>query len=271
MPELPEVETIARGLSPLLVGRRVTGLDVLDNRVFPGDVRTFRREFTGRLITGVRRRAKVCLVEVEGGRHIAFHLKMTGRLLVPAPGMEPDRHLRVVIELDDVRALHFVDMRRFGLCLGFGPGGLSQWDFFRRLGPEPLDMSTARFRRLMTGRSGRVKALLLDQEVIAGIGNIYADESLFLAGINPLTRADALTPKNLDALLGALQDVLRRAIAAGGSTIRDYRTAEGVAGSFQWNFKVYGRAGLPCPACGGRLAVTKAGGRTSTFCPRCQR
>jgi len=270
MPELPEVETIARGLSPLLAGRRVTSLDVLDSRVFPGDAAAFRREFAGRLITGVSRRAKLCLVEVEGERHIAFHLKMTGRLLVPDPGMEPPRHLRVRMELDDGRALHFADMRRFGLCLGFGPGELLEWDFFRRLGPEPLDMSGAEFRRAMAGRQGRVKTLLLNQEVIAGIGNIYADEALFKARINPLTRADALTPKNLDRLLGAIQDVLKRAISAGGSTIRDYRTAEGVAGSFQWSFKVYGRAGLPCPVCGGRLAAAKVGGRTSTFCPRCQ-
>jgi len=270
MPELPEVETIARGLRPLLVGRRVSGLRVLDRRVFPGNAEAFRREFVGRRITGVGRRAKLCLVEVEGGRHIAFHLKMTGRLLVPTPGMEPQKHARVVVELDDGRALHFVDMRRFGSCLGFGPGGLEKWDFYRRLGPEPLGLCAKEFRSVMAGRTGRIKALLLDQGVIAGIGNIYADEALFEAGIRPETSVQGLAPEKLDRLLAALQDVLKRAIEAGGSTIRDYRTAEGVEGSFQWNFKAYGRQGQPCPVCGGRLVAVKVAGRTSTFCPRCQ-
>jgi len=271
MPELPEVETIARGLAPLLTGRRISGLAVLDRRVFPGNAEAFRRQFVGRRIVGVGRRAKLCLVEVEGGRHIAFHLKMTGRLLVPDPDMAPDRHLRVAIELDAGRALHFVDMRRFGSCLGFGPGEILKWDFYRRLGPEPLGMGAGEFCRALAGHSGRIKALLLDQSVIAGIGNIYADEALFEAGIRPETRADGLSPEKLGALVAALQDVLQRAIAAGGSTIRDYRTAEGVEGSFQWNFKAYGRQGLPCPRCGGKMTAVKVAGRTSTFCPRCQK
>ena len=270
MPELPEVETIARGLAPLLSGRRVSGLAVLDPRVFPGDPGDFLREFSGRLITGVRRRAKLCLVEVEGGRLIAFHLKMTGRLFVARPGGKPEPHLRVLLELDDGRALHFSDMRRFGSCRGFGPDKIESWDFYRRLGPEPLDMTAAGFRRVLAGRQARIKALLLDQTVIAGIGNIYADEALFAAGIRPETRADALSPEKINVLLACLKDVLRRAIDAGGSTIRDYRTAEGVDGSFQWDFKVYGRSGQPCQACGSTLVQTRVAGRTSTYCPRCQ-
>ena len=270
MPELPEVETIARGLDPLLAGRRITGLQVLDRLVFPGDPDSFRERFVGRAITKVRRRAKLCLVEVEGGGVIAFHLKMTGRLFVARPGQFPAPHLRVLIELEDGRSLHFVDTRRFGSCRGFAPGEIDSWDFYRRLGPEPLVMSAGDFRAAVSRRSGRIKALLLNQEVIAGIGNIYADEALFAAGIRPEARAVDIPPSRLDLLFAAIQDVLRRAIESGGSTIRDYRTAEGVEGSFQWTFQVYGRGGQPCVACGRALQVEKVAGRTSTFCSSCQ-
>ena len=188
MPELPEVETIARGLAPLLTGRRIVGLTVLDKRVFPGDPAAFLAQFKGRMITGVTRRAKLCLVEVEGGGRIAFHLKMTGRLFVTRPGDKPQPHLRVLLNLDDGQALHFTDMRRFGSCRGFGPGEIESWEFSRNLGPEPLSMTADQFRRALGGRSGRIKALLLNQGVIAGIGNIYADEALFAAGIRPDTK-----------------------------------------------------------------------------------
>jgi formamidopyrimidine-DNA glycosylase len=270
MPELPEVETIARGLAPLLTGRRIAGLTVLDRRVFAGNIKAFHDVFDGRVITGVHRRAKLCLVEVEGGGLVAFHLKMTGRLFVTRPGERPEPHLRVLIGLDDGRALHFNDMRRFGSCRGFAPGEIDTWDFYRRLGPEPLCMDAPAFRRALSGRSGRIKALLLNQEVIAGIGNIYADEALFLARIRPDARASLVPPEKLDSLFAALTDVLCRAIESGGSTIRDYRTAEGVEGSFQWTFNVYGRAGQPCPVCGKKLSSDKVAGRTSTFCMRCQ-
>jgi formamidopyrimidine-DNA glycosylase len=270
MPELPEVETIVRGLAPLISGRRVNGLTVLDRRVFPGNPEAFRQEFVGRLISGVSRRAKLCLVEVEGGRLIAFHLKMTGRLFVARPSEDPEPHLRVLLALDDGRALHFSDMRRFGSCRGFGPGMIESWDFYRRLGPEPLGLTAVAFRQILIGRKARIKALLLDQTVIAGIGNIYADEALFAARIRPDAPADTVAPERLDVLLACLQDVLCRAIDAGGSTIRDYRTATGVEGSFQWDFKVYGRSGQPCPACGRTLIQTRVAGRTSTYCARCQ-
>jgi len=270
MPELPEVETIARGLDPLLAGRRITGLAVLDRLVFPGDPETFRELFVGRVVTRVYRRAKLCLVEVEGGGIIAFHLKMTGRLFVTRPGERPEPHLRVLIELEDGRALHFIDTRRFGSCRGFAPGGIETWDFYRRLGPEPLCMSAQDFRAALAGRGGRIKALLLNQEVIAGIGNIYADEALFAAGIRPDARAVDIPPTRLDTLFAAVQDVLCRAIESGGSTIRDYRSAEGVEGSFQWTFQVYGRGGQPCMACRRALRVEKVAGRTSTFCAACQ-
>ena len=255
----------------MLAGRRMAGLTVLDRRVFPGDPRVFEQLFAGRMITRVFRRAKLCLVEVEGGSLMVFHLKMTGRLFVTQPGSRPEPHLRVLVALDDGRALHFTDMRRFGSCRLFAPGAIDAWDFYKSLGPEPLDMDASAFRAALAGRRGRIKAVLLDQKVIAGIGNIYADEALFLAGIRPDAPADAVPEHKLDALFEAVRSVLLKAIEAGGSTIRDYRSAEGVEGSFQWTFNVYGRAGEPCSACGGKLASTKVAGRTSTFCARCQR
>lgn len=271
MPELPEVETIARGLAPLLVGQRFTALTVLDRRVFVGDATKFRAQILGRAITGVTRRGKLCLVEIDGGGHVAFHLKMTGRLFVARPDPDPAPHLRVLLTLDSGRALHFHDMRRFGSCRGFAPGGLETWDFYAGLGPEPLELSDAAFDAALGSRAARIKALLLDQHVLAGVGNIYADEALFAAGIRPMALARDISRTKRTALLAALKDILCRAINAGGSTIRDYRTAEGVEGSFQWDFAVYGRGGKACTACKGMLLTDKVAGRTTTYCPQCQK
>lgn len=270
MPELPEVETIARGLAPLLRGLRFTDLAALDPRVFPDRAEDFRRTVLHKSITGVSRRGKLCLVELEDACLVAFHLKMTGRLFVAKPQAEPAPHLRVLLPMNDGRALHFVDMRRFGLCRGFAPGAISGWDFYARLGPEPFDLSPKEFAARIGSRRTAVKAALLDQAMVAGVGNIYADESLFEAGVAPGARACDIAPARLERLHGALVDVLCRAIEAGGSTIRDYRTAEGVEGSFQWTFKVYGRAGEPCALCQTPLRIEKIAGRTSTFCPACQ-
>lgn len=270
MPELPEVETIARGLEPLLMGRRFTGLTVLDARAFPGDRAAYAAHFEGRGVAGVGRRGKLCLLEAEGGGVMAFHLRMTGRLYVARPGQSPDRHLRLTVGLDDGRALHFADMRRFGTAMAFAPGAIASWPFYAGLGPEPLEMPPGQLARSLSGKGGSIKTLLLDQHVLAGVGNIYADESLYLAGIRPDAKADRIPARKLDALQDALRQVLTRAIEAGGSTIRDYRTAHGVEGSFQWTFNVYGRGGQPCPGCGRALATARVAGRTSTFCPSCQ-
>ncbi|GFK92754.1 Formamidopyrimidine-DNA glycosylase [Fundidesulfovibrio magnetotacticus] len=270
MPELPEVETIARGLAPLLAGRRVAGLDVLDRRAFPGDPEAFLKDCTGLAFTGTGRRGKLLLLELENGGCLAFHLRMTGRVFVARPDAQPHRHLRLLVPLDDGRAIHFQDMRRFGSCRAFGPGELEGWGFVRDLGPEPIGLAPEAFRQALAGRAGRIKALLLDQHVLAGVGNIYADEALFRAGIHPETPADRIAPGKLEALLAALQEVLQRAIEAGGSTIRDYRTAHGVEGSFQWSFQAYGRAGQPCPRCARAMESARVAGRTSTFCRACQ-
>lgn len=281
MPELPEVETIARALAPGLVGRRVTGLDVPDPKVLaaPRTKAAFAKAALTREITAVTRRAKLLLVELgprplpegDGSAVLALHLKMTGRFHIAPSTASAPRHARLLVRLDNDTTLVFSDLRRFGTARLLSPEALSAWDFYARLGPEPWDMTPEAFAAALARRSAPVKAVILDQTVIAGVGNIYADESLHAAGIRPDTKANRLPAVAGSALLAAIQEVMTRAIAAGGSTIRDYRTPDGVEGGFQHQFAVYGKAGEPCPGCGTPLTAIKVAGRTSTFCPRCQK
>lgn len=202
---------------------------------------------------------------------LGVHLKMTGRLFVYGPEVAPNAHTRVVFGLDDGNRLFFDDARKFGYVRALSEADLATWDFWRSLGPEPLEIAAPDFAALFRGRRGRIKALLLDQTVIAGIGNIYADESLFRASIRPDAQAGELSPERLRVLHGHLVDVLRESIAECGSSIRDYRDAHGDAGAFQNRFKVYGRSGQPCVACGRALATGKVAGRTTVFCEQCQK
>jgi len=269
MPELPEVEVIARGLGATLTGRVISGVEPVDPTRLSECASTLVPKVLGAAVAGVRRRAKVLLVDMVGGAALAFHLKMTGRV-VHGPMRPVGRHDRTRFILDDGSLLSFADMRRFGYVCAFGPGELAGWDFLRRCGPEPLETDPAMLAGRVVSRPGRIKALLLDQAVVAGVGNIYADESLFRAGIHPRTRGNALGRERAERLFARLQDVLRQAIAENGSSIRDYVNASGDAGAFQNSFAVYGRQGMSCATCGSILAATKVAGRTSTFCPSCQ-
>ncbi|MDR3639819.1 MAG: bifunctional DNA-formamidopyrimidine glycosylase/DNA-(apurinic or apyrimidinic site) lyase [Humidesulfovibrio sp.] len=277
MPELPEVETIARTLGAEATGREILRVEVRDPVALFPDPAGFQALVTGRRIESVGRRAKLLLLDLsplggDGGARIAVHLRMTGRVFVLAPGMETDR-TRAVLHLSGGQRLAFADLRRFGSMHAFPVGGsadIASWPFYASLGPEPLTMAADEFRaRLGQGRA-RVKALLLDQSVVAGIGNIYADEALFRAGIRPDTSAGQIPPDKRDALFTAIQAVLTQAIAENGSSIRDYRDAHGHAGAFQNHFRAYGRGGQACLACGETMCVMRVAGRTSTYCPRCQ-
>jgi len=271
MPELPEVETIARTLAPGIVGRTIARIELIYRPL----VRTGRKRLEtmrGRCIIGVRRRGKMLLVECEGGRTLVFHLKMTGRFLLAAPADERDKHTRLIIRFADAKdELRFSDVRKFGfmLCLEGEPEAAC--GELACLGPEPLEMSLPEFARILKGRRGRIKALLLDQTRIAGIGNIYADEMLFDARIHPETPADLLNGQAVERLCFSMKKILAQAIASSGSTIRNYRDAEGNKGSFQESHKVYDRTGEPCVACGAPVRMTRVGGRSSHFCPKCQR
>ncbi len=273
MPELPEVETIARSLRPRLAGRTIAGLDLLHRPLLrtggPRDLAALR----GRRVLSVRRRGKMLLVECEGRRTLVFHLKMTGQFLFAAPGSSRDKHVRLVVRFEDgADELRFRDVRKFGflLCLDGEPEAACRE--LACLGPEPLELSPEEFAAILRSRRGRVKSVLLDQTRIAGVGNIYADETLFEAGVHPLRPASSLRAGAVGRLHGSMRRILAAAVAAGGSTLADagYRDADGNPGDFQFEHKVYGRTGEPCLVCGTPIRMTRVGGRSSHFCPRCQ-
>lgn len=282
MPELPEVETIARTLTPLVRDRTVTGVRVL----LPRSVEAQSLPLSlleGRRITHAGRRGKLALIHLAPQDGAAFadneacllgvHLKMTGRLFVYGPDEKPGAHTRVILALDSPQGaeqLFFDDARTFGHVRLVSAATLPQWKFWSSLGPEPLETEPTTLALGAAARRGRIKAVLLDQTVVAGIGNIYADEALFRAGIDPRCPAHTLSPARLEGLFGHVREVLQESIAQCGSSIRDYRTARGDAGAFQNTFRVYGRSGQHCVVCGKALQTVKVAGRTTVLCPHCQ-
>jgi formamidopyrimidine-DNA glycosylase len=274
MPELPEVETIRRQLAPALEGRRLERVQVRDPRwCEPAPPEAIEDALRGRLIERVGRRGKYLIVSLEDDVHLAMHLRMTGNLLLVPAGKEEPEHLRVVMELDDGRRLLFVDVRRFGTGdVLLGSDALAEF-FASRLGVEPLspDFTAEALRALARGRKQPVKAFLLTQERVAGVGNIYADEALFRARIHPLRPVGTLRRPQVEALRDAVVESLEQGIDAKGASIDDYRHVDGARGSFQDRFLVHTRAGEPCPRCGTTIQKLRAAGRGTYVCPRCQR
>jgi len=286
MPELPEVETVARTLRPHVQGCTITGANLLRaSSLHPLSLRP--EELLGCAITGVGRRGKLLLLDLDPSGaalvdlhkaqdlRLALHLRMTGRLMTYAADTPPGPHTRCIFDLRDAqgqsRRLFFDDVRAFGLLLAATPQTMQQWSFWRELGPEPLELTEAGFSARLDGKNAAIKAVLLDQKVIAGIGNIYADESLFAAGIDPRRKAASLTAAQRSRLLRCLKDVLLLSISQCGSSIRDYRDANGNVGAFQNSFAVYGRSGKSCQACNRILEKTKVAGRATVYCPHCQK
>ena len=280
MPELPEVETVARTLAPHVVGWRMVAVDVRDGRCLH-PLSLPLKQAAGMTIGGVRRRGKLLLLDMQGGADevLAVHLRMTGALLPHAAGANgappaPGPHTRCVFTLEGEYGarqwLFFDDIRTFGKILLATPAILQDWPFWRELGPEPLEIGADDLATRLRGKR-TIKAVLLDQTVIAGIGNIYADESLFAARIDPRRKADSITPGMAGRLHSALQAVLRRAIEQCGTSFRNYRDANGDAGAFQNQLLVYGQGGKPCPHCGRKLARATVAGRGTVFCPHCQK
>ena len=270
MPELPEVETIRRHLAPHVEGRTLRALEVIDGRwCSPLAPEEMAAALDGRVIERLGRRGKYLVFELEGEAYLVCHLRMTGTMLLDPP--ERPAHTRVRFDLGATELL-FVDPRRFGTGeLALGEDALE--DFFAaRLGLEPFDeqFTTAHLRGLARGTRAPIKAFLLDQKRIAGVGNIYADEALFRARIHPLRMAGKLTGPQLDALRLAVIDSLNAGIAAKGASIDDFRDPDGVKGSFQDRFLVHTRAGQPCPNCGTEIVKLRAAGRGTYVCPRCQ-
>jgi formamidopyrimidine-DNA glycosylase len=274
LPELPEVETIRRQLAPALTGRRIVDVRVVDARwCEPAPSEAIEDALRGRRIESVGRRGKYLILSVEDDVHLVMHLRMTGNLLLVSAGDTDRRFLRVKIDLDDGRHVLFCDARRFGrgrVLLGHDAVD----DYFAgRVGIEPLgpDFTPEALQGMASGRKAPVKAFLLAQERVAGVGNIYADEALWLSKIHPLRPVGTLKPKQLSSLRDSVVQVLHAGIDARGATIDDYRDADGAEGSFQEKFQVHLREGEPCLRCGSTIRKIRAAGRGTYFCPRCQR
>jgi formamidopyrimidine-DNA glycosylase len=276
MPELPEVETVVRGLRVALPGREIVGVRV-GKTDFIDDPVTLAESLPGKRIVGIERIGKfidMALRPVAGlgnppaPLHLIVHLGMTGRLVVRPANDPAALHTHVVFELDDGRELRYADSRRFGRMLVL-PEAMVQ-AFHSGLGREPLEIPAAEFRQRLAGRRARIKALLLDQRLLRGIGNIYADESLWRARIHPARLAVRLQARQLNELWQAIRDVLRAAIRLRGSSISDFVDAEGNPGEYQQHHRVYGREGQACRRCKTSIRRVIVAGRSSYFCPRCQ-
>ena len=267
MPELPEVETIRAQLAPRLEGRTLTRVEILDPRLTrPHDLFEVAEELEGDVVRAVERRGKYLLLRLESGLGLLVHLRMTGSF-----GFAPVTHERAVIELDDGGRLAYRDVRRFGTWLVLEEADLEPY-LTTKNGPEPLGsrFTSAWLATQLARRRAPLKAVLLDQRVVAGLGNIYADEALWRARLSPLRPASALTSDDVSRLQRAIRAALRTGIARQGSTLSTYAKPDGSRGSMQDEFRVYGRDGLPCPRCGTTIAKTRVGGRGTWYCPRCQ-
>ncbi len=295
MPELPEVETVLRGLAPYLKGRRIISVAHSDKALrlpWPDD---FAARLEGARIEGLARRAKFLLWRLEGGVSVLSHLGMSGRFTVfpgggrqarglgefyfhPAAAPEAGPHDHLTLVLDDQTRVIYTDPRRFGFFDLLATEDETRHPMLARLGPEPLgaQFTPAHLAAACHGRRAPIKTVLLDQKTVAGLGNIYVCEALFRARISPKRTAASLSPSGraagrTRALVAQIRAVLREAMAAGGSTLRDHAQVSGEAGSFQQHFAVYGRAGEPCEACGGPIRRITQSGRSSFYCPACQR
>ncbi|MBY0229365.1 MAG: bifunctional DNA-formamidopyrimidine glycosylase/DNA-(apurinic or apyrimidinic site) lyase [Gemmataceae bacterium] len=267
MPELPEVETVVRDLRPLLVGRSLLAV----RRTSPHGLRqpwdaAWERPLAGARVETASRRGKWIVLGL-GGPALVVHLGMTGQLTVVPAGKEMPTHNHFAFPLDDGQELRYRDTRRFG-SVTYSPGGTLMAD--EALGPEPWELDGAAWRRALAGSGRAIKAVLLDQGVVAGVGNIYADEALFRARLHPARKAGSLTAAEATRLRKAVVAVLDQAIEKRGSTIRDYVGGSGLRGGYQDEFAAYGRTGEPCRRCGAALALSRVAGRSSHYCPACQ-
>ena len=274
MPELPEVETVRVRLAPRVVGARLDGVGIRDARLTrPLDPHQVETRLAGERVAALDRLGKYLIFRFESGSSLLVHLRMTGSFLSGASGrVATDAYTRAVLNLDNGSDVVYRDVRRFGTWVVAEPGELEPY-LAERVGVEPLSAAfTGRHlgERLATRRAP-VKAVLLEQRAVAGLGNIYADEALWRARVHPLTPARELGDRDWRALHRAVRRALADGIAREGATLRDYRAPDGRAGTMQEAFNVYGRQGEPCPRCGTPIAKTRAAGRGTWFCPRCQR
>jgi formamidopyrimidine-DNA glycosylase len=268
MPELPEVETTVRGLERVLKNRRITRVEARRGdlrRSFPKDL---GQRLTGAEVTGLGRRAKYGLIHTDRGDTMVFHLGMSGSWRIDHARLEKHDHL--LLETDEGRRLALNDPRRFGSVDLVPTGELERWPAFEALGPEPFEIDARALQRRLRGRTAAIKLLLGDQRVVAGLGNIYVCEALYRARIHPKRAGGSISLQRLERLVIAIKGVLAEAIEAGGSTLRDFISPDGELGYFSKTFAVYDRQGQPC-GCGGTVRRFVQGGRSTFYCPACQR
>jgi formamidopyrimidine-DNA glycosylase len=271
VPELPEVETIVRDLRPALVGRSLTEVQ----RGPKALRRPWKKQWTallpGARVEAIRRRGKWILLDLDRGRHLVIHLGMTGQLTTAEAASEVEDHTHLIAALDDGRQLRFRDIRRFGSVTYFADGpSLAAFIEKTNLGPEPWDLERQAWQECLSSTARVLKAVLLDQRVVAGVGNIYADESLFLARLHPTRIANLLNSAESDRLRRSIMEVLKLAIDRRGSTIRNYVGGSGLRGSYQEEFRVYGRTAQPCVRCRKPIERIQLAGRSTHYCPVCQ-
>lgn len=287
MPELPEVETVRTGLERLIVGREIVEAHSDTVKSFPNAPDDIAQFVVGARVVAVRRRAKVLLVDLSTDYTLVTHLKMTGQLVFRGEqnfgaghpndsliGQLPDKSTRVILTFQDESVLYFNDQRKFGWMKLYPTSEVPHMDFMRKVGPEPLEEAFTPellFERLQRRKNTSVKAALLDQTVLAGVGNIYADESLWGAKIHPATLVKNVPKEKIHTLHGELQYVLRLSIEKGGSTDRNYVNAEGKKGSYIDFARVFRREGQPCPRCNTTIIKTRCAGRGTHLCPLCQK
>ncbi|HEX7929744.1 MAG TPA: bifunctional DNA-formamidopyrimidine glycosylase/DNA-(apurinic or apyrimidinic site) lyase [Sphingomicrobium sp.] len=268
MPELPEVETTVRGLARVLEGRRIARVEARRadlRRSFPKDL---GQRLTGATVTGLGRRAKYGLIHTDRHDTVIFHLGMSGSWRINRSEIEKHDHL--LLETEEGTRLALNDPRRFGSVDMVPTDELDAWPAFAALGPEPLDLDARNLKRRLAGRSAAIKLLLLDQGIVAGLGNIYVCEALYRAGIHPKRAGGSVSLSRLERLVVAIKEVIDEAIEAGGSTLRDFASPDGELGYFSKTFAVYDREGQKC-GCGGTVKRFVQGGRSTFYCPACQR
>lgn len=274
LPELPEVETIKRTLQPRLIGRRFAGAQVLLPKIIrTPDPDQFKETINGKKILSLDRRGKYLLGQLSEGLVFVVHLRMTGSLMYCRPDTPLARHTHVVLPLDNGDQLRFTDLRQFGRIWLLPETSLKNLSGYQNLGVEPLEtaFTVSYLKKLLKGRHRQIKPLLLDQTLIAGLGNIYTDEALHRAQINPEHPAGTLSPQEITRLHQAVRTVLQEGIEYRGTTVRDYLDGNGRPGGYQELLRVYNREGQPCRRCGQAITRKKISGRSAYFCPACQK
>jgi formamidopyrimidine-DNA glycosylase len=270
LPELPEVETIVRDLSARIVGRRIARLRVRLNKIVRTGPRRASALAAGETVRRVSRRGKFIVLHLSGDKYLVVHLKMTGQFLWGPVVRNWPEYVHVMVDFDDGKALYYRDIRQFGYFLALSAADYTRWLEDTLLGPDPFQISADDFAAALQRRKGRIKALLLDQKFLSGLGNIYVDECLFAAGIHPLCPADQLDADAARRLHGEMTAILKQAIRMRGSTTRDYVGLAGAAGRYQERHLVYGKTGGYCPTCGTPIRRIVSAGRGTHFCPCCQ-